>query len=319
MKRLYFLFPIMLILFISSAHKNNLNKSEIFLADPTIFKNNGMYYLYGTTSGGLDSVNNGFLVYESEDLKNWSPKGYSLKKGDSFGNWGFWAPQVFKRNELYYMVYTANENIAIATAKNPLGPFVNKMKHSYKSTNKQIDPFVFFDNGKVYMYHVRRVNEGSQIFVVELENDLLRIKEETLTKCISADIFWENRDNTKSKIAEGQTVIKIDDTYYLFYSANNFRSPDYAVGYATSKSPLGPWIKAKNNPLINKEILKQYGPGHGDILIDDNNAFYYVLHTHFSKKELRPRKTSIIELVFNKNSKSFALKKESFRYLTIGD
>lgn len=315
MKRLNHLFLFMLIHFIFSCSTNKPIKSEILLADPTIFRDNDEYYLYGTTSGGLDSVNNGFLVYKSKNLKNWERKGYALKKGDAFGDRGFWAPQVFKIKELYYMAYTANESLALATSKSPLGPFVNKTKQPYESSIKQIDPFVFFDNGKVYMYHVRRVSNGSQIFVVELDNDLRRMKEETLTKCISAEMFWENRDDTKPKIAEGQTVIKIDDTYYLFYSANNFRSPNYAVGYATSKNPLGPWVKSKNNPLINRELLNQHGPGHGDILIDDNNEMYYVLHTHYSKVELRPRKTAIIELVLNKNTKNISTKKETFRFL----
>jgi xylan 1,4-beta-xylosidase len=314
MKRLNHLFLFMLIHFILSCSTNKPIKSEIFLADPTIFRDNDVYYLYGTTSGGLDSVNNGFWVYKSKDLKNWSRKGKAMNKGDSFGEWGFWAPQVFKRNDLYYMAYTANENIAIATSKSPLGPFVNKTKQPYKSSIKQIDPFVFFDNGIAYMYHVRRVNEDSQIFVAELSEDLINMKDETLTKCISSEIFWEYRDDTKPKIAEGQAVIKMDDTYYLFYSANNFRSPDYAVGYATCKNPLGPWVKAKNNPLINRQLLNQYGPGHGDILIDAN-AIYYVLHTHYSKEAVRPRKTAIIELVFNKNTKEFNVKKETFRFL----
>jgi len=318
MKRFNFLFLFMVILFISSCSKNKSNESEILLADPTIFNDNDVYYLYGTTSGGLDSVNSGFLVYESKDLKNWSRKGYALKKGDSFGDWGFWAPQVFKRNELYYMAYTANENIAIASSKSPLGPFVNKTKQSYKSSIKQIDPFVFFDNGKVYMYHVRRVDEGSQIFVVELEDDLRSMKAETLTKCISVELLWEDTKKIKSKIAEGQTVIKMEDTYYLFYSANNFKNPDYAVGYATSKSPIGPWQKANDNPIIEKSIINEHGPGHGDVFYDMNNSMYYVLHTHFSKEEVRPRKTAIIKLTFDENSKSFSVKKESFRFLTSG-
>src|SRR5687767_3622225 len=90
-------------------------KDSIYLADPTIFYEKGMYYLYGT--GG--NVNHGFLLYTSKDLREWSgpagkSDGYALIKGESYGSMGFWAPQVFKYKGRYYMAYTANENIAIA-------------------------------------------------------------------------------------------------------------------------------------------------------------------------------------------------------------
>jgi hypothetical protein len=42
--------------------KNNFDDT-IYLADPTIFLDKGTYYLYGTSS------DNGFLVYQSKDLK----------------------------------------------------------------------------------------------------------------------------------------------------------------------------------------------------------------------------------------------------------
>lgn len=37
-------------------------------------------------------------------------------------------------------------------------------------------------------------------------------------------------------IMEGPSVIKLKDTYYLFYSANHFMNIDYAVGYAIASS-----------------------------------------------------------------------------------
>src|SRR3954469_5390425 len=36
--------------------------------------------------------------------------------------------------------------------------------------------------------------------------------------------------------------------YYMTYSANNWESPNYGVGYAVSDSPLGPWRKSPSNP-----------------------------------------------------------------------
>jgi beta-xylosidase len=119
------------------------------MADPTIFLDKGTFYLYGTSS------DKGFETYVSKDLINWSaPAGGKeslvLTKVESFGSKGFWAPQVFKHKGLYYMAYTADEQIAIATSASPLGPFKQTVLKSLSGTGKQIDPFVYFDrSGKV--------------------------------------------------------------------------------------------------------------------------------------------------------------------------
>ena len=291
------------------------NGQDILLADPTILHENGKYYLYGTTTGGIESPKNGFLVYESNNLYNWKSKGYALRKEDAYGDKGFWAPQVFKNGEKYGMVYTANENIAIAFSDSPLGPFINKQKSHYKSKIKQLDPFVFFDEGKVYLYYTRRVQEGNEIYVSELSNDLKNIKEVTTQKCIATDQSWEDTDGIEPRSNQGPSVIKINKTYYMFYSANNFRSPKYGVGYATGSSPLGPWNKSAQNPIIDSKLIDQNGPGHGDIFYDDKKNLKYVFHTHFSKKVLRPRKTGIISLFTDAELKEIRIEPEKFRFL----
>ena len=95
---------------------------------------------------------------------------------------------------------------------------------------------------------MRRLIEGNEIYVVELNDDLSQFKRQTLTKCFSADELWEDSDGIDSKSVQGPSVIKYDDVYYLLYSANNFRSPNYSVGLATSSSALGPWKKSNKNP-----------------------------------------------------------------------
>src|SRR5690606_32445612 len=131
----------------------------------------------------------------------------------------------------------------------PLGPFTNDGT-ALDAPVKQIDPFIFFDNGKAYIYHVR-LQDGNRIFVAEMTGDLTAIKSETLRECIYAEEDWENTENAGWSVAEGPTVVKKDGLYYLLYSANDFRNPDYAVGYAVSDSPLGPWEKPENNPIIS--------------------------------------------------------------------
>lgn len=273
-------------------------KLNTMMADPTIFAHNGTYYLYGTKNNP-NITGEGFLVYTSTNLKDWTgpagaKDGYAFKKGDGYGTTGFWAPQVFQYNNKFYMAYTANEQIAFAESTSPLGPFTNSGA-PLPSTGKQIDPYVFFDNGKVYLYHVR-LTEGNRIFVAEMENDLSAIKAGTLTECIHATKAWENTQNVSWPVTEGPTVFKKDNLYYMLYSANDFRNQDYAVGYATSGSPVGPWNKENNAPFISKTVLGYPGTGHGDLFYDAAGTMQYVFHTHFSNAQVDPRKTAIVPL-----------------------
>lgn len=276
----------------------NAGSTPVFLADPTIFPHQGTYYLYGTVEG---SSSNGFQAYRSGDLKSWRPAGiknsYALRKEDAFGTAGFWAPQVFFHNKKFYMAYVANENIAIAVSSDPAGPFAQIAKVPLPAPVKQIDPFVFIDqDGKVYLYHVR-LNGGNKIFVAEMTADLTGIIPGTLRECITATDDWENTARSNWPVAEGPTVIRHNGIYYLVYTANDFRNPDYAVGYATSSHPLGPWKKFSGNPIISKKMLGQNGPGHGDIF-KKGKTLYYVLHTHNNEKAVGPRKTALMELRF---------------------
>lgn len=300
-----------------TADKNLVN---IYLADPTIFNHKGIYFLYGTVGG---NANNGFIVYTSKDMKLWKKGtknrgGFALKKGDAYGRANFWAPQVFMNNNTFYMAYVADENIAIATSENPAGPFTQKNIQPLDAPVKQIDPFVFIDNdGKKYLYHVRLTN-GNKIFVAEMEHDLSAIKPGTLKECITATEPWENTANAPWPVTEGPSIIKHENVYYLFYTANDFRNPDYAVGYATSNTPYGPWKKYAGNPIISNKNIGVNGTGHGDFVMDAQNNLSYVFHTHFSDSVVAPRKTAIVKVMFLKDGRSpidkLVVDKKSFHF-----
>lgn len=292
-------------------------ESVLTLADPTIFQHKGTYYLYGTSS------NQGFEVYTSKDLKSWegpcgARDGFALKKGDSYGTKGFWAPQIFEHKGLFYMAYTADEHIAIATSKSPLGPFAQTTPRCISGSTKQIDPFVYFDtDGKIYLYYVRLLN-GNNIYVSPLKEDLSDIDTTSITLCIKAEKPWENTQNATWPVTEGPTILKKDKQYYLFYSANDYRNIDYAVGFATSDSPLGPWKKTEEVPFIHRKLMGRNGTGHGDFFTDKKGQLQYVLHLHRSDSEVSPRVTGIVECDFVRNTDGtwrMEADSDSFRYL----
>ncbi|MGI6231369.1 MAG: glycoside hydrolase family 43 protein [Prevotella sp.] len=297
----------------------------ILLADPTIFVDEGRYYLYGTSS------DKGFVTYSSSDLETWNgpcgnlDEGYVLSTETSFGKRWFWAPQVFKRNGKYYMAYcaasttnTASSQIAIAEADSPLGPFQQETKSYLPASMQEIDPFVFVDDdGKIYIYHVREIDSNS-IYVAQLNDDMTEMDESTSTLCVKANTYsWENTANSSWPVAEGPTVVKHNGMYYLFYSVNDFRNVNYAVGYATASSPLGPWTKHPE-PILTRDMINENGPGHGDVFQDADGQYYYVFHTHYSSTSVTPRKTAVVKLEWQNNG-DVTIDASSFRYLSVSE
>ena len=294
------------------------DKENLLLADPTIFYWDGVYYAYGT--GGVDNHSgDGFLVYTSTDLQQWegpagATDGFALKKGDSYGTQGFWAPQVFHYKDKFYMAYTANEQIAIASADSPLGPFRQDELKPVSDVCRQIDPYVFFDeDGTIYLYHVRLL-EGNRLFVAEINDTFDALDESTLVECVASEPgTWEDTWNAEWRVAEGPTILKDGGQYYFFYSSNDFRNPDYAVGYAVADSPRGPWVKYAGNPIIDRHKLGFNGTGHGDVFYGPDGGMYYVLHTHQSDSVVSPRRTAVVRM--EKADGAFRVLPETLRFL----
>ena len=98
------------------------------------------------------------------------------------------APEVYyvKSKNLFYMFYSVEEHICVATSTSPEGPFIQREKKPIVADEKGIDTSFFIDDdGTPYLYYVRFTG-GNVIWVAEMNDDLTSIKKETLTKCISA-------------------------------------------------------------------------------------------------------------------------------------
>ncbi len=275
------------------------SESFLYLGDPFVLKYKGYYYLYGTDERGADT---GIPVYRSKDLTRWEGPlgkrdGYALLKGDSYGEKGFWAPFIVVRNDRFYLFYTANEQIAVAVSDSPLGPFVQQEKRPFPSDCKEIDPHVSLDkDGKAYLYY-NRLEKGNRIFVEELSQDLLSRKTETRVACIHATEPWENTANAPWPVTEAACTIVHQGWRYLLYTANDFRNPDYGVGYATSKSPFGPWTKYAQNPILRRDAIVQ-GTGSCEIVegLDGELVMFY--HVHNSSRATSPRKVAFSKCRF---------------------
>lgn len=119
-----------------------------------------------------------------------------------------------------------------------------------------------------------RLIGGNKIFVAGMTDDFSAIKPETLQECITATQPWENTNNAAWPVTEGPSVLKHNHLYYLFYSANDFRNPGYATGFAVSASPYGSWKKFDGNPIVSKKNTGINGTGHGDFILNKNKEIF---------------------------------------------
>jgi beta-xylosidase len=272
--------------------------SKVPLGDPFILLWNNTYYAYGTQSP------DGIVVYVSDDMLNWSISekagGLALNKADVWAERWFWAPEVYYINGKFYMYYSADEHICVATSDSPLGPFKQDVQKPMIDGEKCIDNSLYIDdNGKPYLYF-DRFDDGLNICVAELETDLITIKPGTIKKCINVSQQWEQ---VWPRVNEGSFVVKHKGTYYMSYSANSYESPFYGVGFATAPSVTGPWTKYENNPILQKpgELV---GVGHSAMFTDKEVKLIIVFHAHASTAKIHPRHMYISSVKFeNKNGK----------------
>lgn len=300
-----------------SAHFKNLKVSEYtpeevtngytnavlpYCADPDILYYNGVYYMYSTNTS---NANNGFKVYSSTDLTNWTDRGWCLTKGEVYGTSGFWAPDIIEKDGIFYMYYVANEHLSVATSTSPVGPFTQTetQRVPIHESPKEIDAHVFKDDdGQYYIYFVRfydgNGNSGNNIWGAKLNSDMRSIDESTLTCLISPTESWET---DTAAVAEGPFMLKKDGVYYLTYSGSHFQSISYGSGYATSTSPLGTYTKYANNPIMQSNSLV-HGAGHHCVTESpDGSELFMVYHCHKDLSTTEPRSLCIDRMHFTKD------------------
>lgn len=301
------------------------NPLDVAFGDPYILDNeDGTYFMYGTGGRAKD----GFATYSSNNLVDWKFEG-QVYDGNTESSWNlksFWAPEVYKIDEKYYLFYSADKkdnptneletfSIGVAISDSPKGPFKDlKNEPLFDPGYPIIDANVFQDeDGKYYLYYSRACYkhavkseiadwakkeglydeiEESWVYGVELAPDFKSVIGDPVLllrppKTIEdKNAEWESRSVTSREInrrwTEGSFTFKRHGTYYMMYSANHYAGPNYAVGYATAEHPLGPYTKAENNPVLEKNIEKGgnvTGTGHNMVLfLDGGKKMVAVYH-----------------------------------------
>jgi len=248
------------------------------MADPDVIRVGGSYYLYATSN------TKGYEVFASQDLVHWDYKGWVFE--DPRG--GAWAPDVFHNRRgdgKFYLYYTDNsarpvsgqmqKQIGVAVTESPLGPFKDKR---VLATNA-IDAHLFQDDdGEMYLYYVDLT--GGFKIVVQPMADPLTTKGETKV-VIRPNEEWEKRSG---EVTEGPFMLKRNGGYYLMYSGTGADSPNYGIGYATAKSPVGPFVKFARNPIAHRggNVL---GPGHHCVVEGPDKKLWLVYHQKWNAEQ----------------------------------
>lgn len=234
----------------------------VSLGDVTIVEEDGSYYMFCTGGG----------AWVSKNLVDWE---YKTVEGRVPV-----APHVVKFNGMFYM--TGNTT-PLYRAEKILGPYelvgdwtdVNGNPWTGESNgfawDNAFDMDIFIDDDNTpYLYYPGRSTDG--IYVVKLDPEKLNhfITEPVHLFGFDPSHIWERygemNEYTKNAWIEGPWVFKHNGTYYLQYSASGTQWMSYASGMYTSKSPLGPFTYAPNNPVLRKTSGAVTGGGHGCVI-----------------------------------------------------
>lgn len=159
---------------------------------------------------------------------------------------------------------------------------------------KAIDNSLFIDDDERPIFFFDRFNDGLNIWVAELEKDLMTLKKETSHPCIHVSQEWEK---VWPRVNEGAFVTKHKGIYYMTYSANSYESPFCGIGCATAVDIMGEWTKYPDNPLLQK-TGNLVGVGHSALFRDKEENLRIVFHAHHDDKHIHPRKMYIGSVAF---------------------
>jgi beta-xylosidase len=186
---------------------------------------------------------------------------------------------------LYYTARdkeTDRQCIGVAVSDKPEGKFRDSNDAPLICQSEEggsIDASPFRDaDGTLYLYWKNDGNCCSMptyLYVQQLSPDGLTLVGEPV-RLIRNERPWEGG------VVEAPTMWLHEGKYYLFYSGNSYGGYEYAVGYATCESPMGPCTVAPENPIlksISDRLPNVVGPGHQTIVQDANGDTWLVYHS----------------------------------------
>ena len=254
--------------------------------DPDLLQVGDQYFAYATNADDRH-----VQVAQSSNLRQWRLLGDALPQLPSWAVQDFgwtWAPDVSASPDgagyiLFFVTKVAQgqgglQCIGLATAAKPEGPFQPQGDGPLVCQTEEggsIDPATFIDDdGQRYLLWKNDGNAFSMttwIYIQPLASDGRSLTGEP-HRLIKAGQPWEGN------LIEAPTLLKHAGTYTLLYSANDYASPKYAIGYAQSDQLLGPYVKSPQ-PLLATSIPEhRVGPGGQEVVVLPDGQMVLVYH-----------------------------------------
>jgi len=238
--------------------------TTISMRDHCIIKVGNLWYCTGTSNPVWTGHNPGVRLLVSEDLIHWKQDSWIIdasKLTDECPyNGRFWAPEIHFIKNKYWLTVNSGK----VTKEDPKGMnthsvwlFVSeKVTGPYKLVNGPLTPQY---NNDATLFE----DEDGQTYLYCSGNGLFQAKIDLTTGKLITPIqkfLDKNQEGYPDWITggiEGPFVLKRDGTYFMFFST---WTRGYEVGLLKSKSPLGPWKLASNEPIFGTR-KKDYRPG----------------------------------------------------------
>jgi len=256
--------------------------------DPSITRKGDDYYLVNSSF----SMFPGVPIFTSKDLVNWKQVGHVLDRPSQLKvekggvSQGIYAPDIKynKFNDTFYMITTQIAggigNMVVKT-KDPAKGWSEVQKLNFDG----IDPSIFFDDdGKAYIIHNDAPPKGTEqynghrvikMWDYDLEKDQVVAGSDKIIVNGGVDL------SQKPIWIEGPHVYKKNGKYFLM-CAEGGTGGNHSEVIFISDSPKGPFVPAKNNPILTQRYFpkdrkdKVDWAGHADLVETPDGKYFGV-------------------------------------------
>lgn len=282
-------------------------REDVYIRDPFIvpIESENCYYMFGTTDKNCwrDQIATGFDYYKTTDLENFEGPFEAFRPSDDFwANKNFWAPEVHKYQDDFYLFATFiadnyNRGTQILHSKQIEGPYKPHSDKALTPANwMALDGTLFVDQNQdpwmIFCHEWVQIYDGS-ICAVKLTKDLKETASEVKTLFSASEAPWTESikevDGNQCYVTDGPFLYRTKNKELLMIWSSFVENNIYAIGVSRSESGtiMGPWIH-EEKPLYNKDA------GHGMIFETFNNKLMLTIHT---PNETGKERAIFIELI----------------------
>lgn len=302
-----------------------------YLADPFVWRHDGVYYAIGTGRAEADGDTQGMQrvvpLLTSSDLVDWRYLHHALVPPlPAFGG-QYWAPEVACVEGRFHMYYSTGDSfrdvphqLRVAIADAPEGPYHDTGEPLLLPGEETFvfDPHPFQDaDGHWYLFYCRNfwdtgsgARPGDAIVARPLET-MTRLGP-SATTILRPDADWQRGPVRKHAGAdvdwhttEGACVVRQHGLYYCFYSGSAWFTETYGVHFVVADAVLGPYRHTVGDPqpgILRAMPGRVRGPGHNSIVVGPDGGQRIVYHAW--DETMTSRRMHIDRLAWRANPQS---------------